>query len=350
MVGPVVVATGGRANMPAPTVEPIVRYLRSAAASGSEVTVVDTGGAPQTHGSVSFRATAANEVAANEQVKAAAQQLSSGIAATVASAEGAAPLEAIDVAARHIHSASDAGTIVLMDSGLQTQGILDYTQKGMLGAEPTELVDGVQRSGQLPDLTGVRVFVIGLGDTAAPQEPLDTASRRALVEQWTALLSAAGASCVGVDPQPLTGASPTVVPMVPTVSVPDVAPLVLSAKVVLTADTVAFMSDTAQLRDPELAKRKLASVAAALVESGQSVLLTGTTATDGTETGRLRLSRLRAEAVKVTLMELGVPADRSSTEGVGIHHPEHVDDLDAEGRLIPARAARNRTVILTVEP
>ena len=49
-------------------------------------------------------------------------------------------------------------------------------------------------------------------------------------------------------------------------------------------------------------------------------------------------------------MELGVPADRISTEGVGIHHPEHVDDLDAEGRLIPARAARNRTVILTVEP
>ena len=45
-------------------------------------------------------------------------------------------------------------------------------------------------SGQLPDLSGVRVFVVGLGDTAAPQVSLDTASRTALVDQWTALLSA----------------------------------------------------------------------------------------------------------------------------------------------------------------
>lgn len=349
VAGPVVVAAGGRANMPAPSVQPLARYLESAAKAGSEVTVVDTGGTPQTHGSVSFQATAANEVAAQEQRRAAAQQLSSGLATTVAASEGAAPLEALDIAARHIHSASDAGTIVLMDSGLQTQGILDYTQKGMLRAEPTDLVDGVQQSGQLPDLSGVRVFVLGLGDTAAPQEPLDTASRGVLVEHWSALLSAAGAACVGVDQQPLTGASPAVAPAVPTVSVPDVAPLVPSTKVVLTADSVAFVSDSAQLRDPELAKKKLGSIAAGLVTSGQSVLLTGTTATDGTEAGRLELSRLRAETVKATLVDLGVPAERIATKGVGTHHPEHVDDIGADGRLIPAKAARNRTVILEVK-
>jgi OOP family OmpA-OmpF porin len=350
VVGPVVVAAGGRANMPAPSVQPLTRYLQSAATAGSAVTVVDTGGTPQTHGSVSFQATAANDVAAQEQRKAAAQRLSSGLEATVAASEGAAPLEALDVAARHIHSASDVGTIVLVDSGLQTQGILDYTQEGMLRAEPTDLVDGVQQSGQLPELSGVRVFVIGLGDTAAPQESLDTASRGVLVEQWSALLSAAGAACVGVDPQPLTGASPAVAPAVPTVSVPDIAPLVPATKVVLTADSVAFVSDSAQLRDPELAKNTLGSIAEALVASGQSVMLTGTTATDGTEAGRLELSRLRAETVKTTLVDLGVPAARITTRGVGTNHPEHVDDIDADGRLIPAKAARNRTVILEVQP
>lgn len=240
------------------------------------------------------------------------------------------------------------GTIVLVDSGLQTMGILDYTQRGMLRADPSDLVDGLRGSGQLPDLSGLRVFVVGLGDTAAPQEALDPASRTALVEQWTALLTAAGADCVGVDPLPLTGAAPAVAPTVPTVPVPDVAPLEPSNTVVLTADSVAFVSDSAQLRDPEFARKKLASIAADLVDSGSGVRLTGTTATDGTEAGRLELSRLRAEAVKATLVELGVPAERITTRGVGTHHPGHVDDLDSDGRLIPPKAAQNRTVILTV--
>ena len=348
VVGPVVVAAGGRSNMPAPGVQPISRYLRSAANAGAEVTVVDTGGSPKPHTSVSFTATAANDVAAKEQVKAAADQLRSGLETTVAESEGAAPLAALDVSARHIHSGSPMGTIVLVDSGLQTMGILDYTQRGMLRADPSDLVDGLRGSGQLPDLSGLRVFVVGLGDTAAPQEALDPASRTALVEQWTALLTAAGADCVGVDPLPLTGAEPAVAPTVPTVPVPDVAPLEPSNTVVLTADSVAFVSDSAQLRDPEFARKKLASIAADLVDSGSGVRLTGTTATDGTEAGRLELSRLRAEAVKATLVELGVPAERITTRGVGTHHPGHVDDLDSDGRLIPPKAAQNRTVILTV--
>jgi outer membrane protein OmpA-like peptidoglycan-associated protein len=334
--------------MPAPSVEPVARYLEVAAASGGEVTVVDTGGAPSIHGSVSFQVTAANDVAAKEQVQVAARQLASGLAATLAETGGAAPLAALDLSARHIHATSAAGTVVLMDSGLQTQGILDYTQEGMLAAEPSELVDGVRRAGQLPDLSGIRVFVLGLGDVASPQEPLDTAARGILVEQWTKLLEAAGAACVGVDPQPLAGVSPVGVPDVPTVEIADVAPLEPAVKVVLTADSVAFVSDSAVLRDPEFAKRKLASIATALTTSGRSVRLTGTTATDGTEAGRLELSRLRAETVKATLVELGVPAQRISTRGVGTDHPEHVDDVDAHGRLIPAKAARNRTVILTV--
>ena len=41
VVGPVVVAAGGRSNMPAPGVQPISRYLRSAANAGAEVTVVE---------------------------------------------------------------------------------------------------------------------------------------------------------------------------------------------------------------------------------------------------------------------------------------------------------------------
>ncbi len=349
VVGPVVVAAGGRSNMPAPSAEASARYLKEAARAGSEVFVVDTGGEPVVLGSVSFTSAAANSVAAQEQMKVAAQRLTTGIEAARAQTPGADPLAALSLASRQIRATSQVGTIVLVDSGLQTSGVLDFTRKAMLRADPEDLVIGLRESGQMPDLSGLRVFFVGLADVAAPQEPLDLASRNMLIEQWTAIAAAAGSSCVGVDQAPLSGPGPVGAPMVPRVAVPKVQPLVPASKVVLDSDTVAFHSDSAQLRDPAFAKQQLAVIAGALDDSGQSVLLTGTTATDGTQAGRLELSRQRAEAVKALLVELGVPSARIATRGVGTDHPEHVDDLDASGRLIPDKAARNRTVILTVK-
>ena len=52
------------------------------------------------------------------------------------------------------------------------------------------------------------VVLTGLGATAAPQEPLDTASKSRLVEQWTEIANASGATCVAVDEEPLTGNDP----------------------------------------------------------------------------------------------------------------------------------------------
>jgi hypothetical protein len=50
------------------------------------------------------------------------------------------------------------------------------------------------------------------------------------------------------------------------------------------------------------------------------------------------------ESVKSMRVEVGVLADRITTED----HPERAEDLDGRGHPIPAKAARNRTVILTV--
>ena len=335
--------------MPAPSVAALGRYLEPAARADGEVSVIDSGADPVVLGSVDFTATAENAVAAESEMETAARRLAAGLEGVRASTPGANPLQALDLAARQIHGSAPEGTVVLADSGLQTEGVLDFTQSGMLRAEPQDLVAGLSEAGQLPDLSGIRVFLIGIGDTSAPQDPLDTASRRQLAEQWTAIVEAAGASCVGVDERPVTGPAPDGAPAVDVVRIPKVTALAPADSLVLDGESVAFVSDSPQLRDPGFAKDQLAEVARYLQESGESILLTGTTATDGTPAGRRQLSLQRAQTVKALLVDLGVPAAHISTRGVGTDHPEHIKDLDARGRLIPAKAARNRTVILTVE-
>ncbi len=345
VIGPMAVVAGGRSNMPAPSVAALGRYLEPVARAGEEVSVVDSGADPGVLGGVDFTATAQNPVAAEREIGMAADRLRTGIEGVRATAPGADPLRALDLAARQIHGSSTEGTVVMADSGLQTEGVLDFTRRGMLRAEPKDLVSGLAEAGQLPDLSGIRVFLVGIGDTSAPQEPLDTASRRQLAEQWVAIVEAAGASCVGVDERPVTGPPPVGAPAVAVVRVPEVTALMPAESVVLDGESVAFVSDSAQLRDAEFAKAQLADVARYLQESGESVLLTGTTATDGTPSGRRALSLQRAQTVKAVLVELGVPAEHIRTRGVGTDHPEHIQDLDAQGRLIPAKAARNRTVL-----
>lgn len=129
----------------------------------------------------------------------------------------------------------------------------------------------------------------------------------------------------------------------------DDQPIAPAPKVVLDGATLPFNDDTAVLTSPDEAKAKLSLIAASVRNSDQKIKLTGTTATDGTEAGRARLSLARAESVKRLLIDLGVPAARITTEGVGINNPGHVVDRDENNRLIPDKAAANRTVILTID-
>jgi outer membrane protein OmpA-like peptidoglycan-associated protein len=120
--------------------------------------------------------------------------------------------------------------------------------------------------------------------------------------------------------------------------------------VALREDTVGFEDNSAELRDESSARSTLKQLATDIKTGNHRILLVGTTATAGTAAGRLELSLSRAEAVKRLLVQLGVPAKHIATKGVGTRHPEHVDDLDAKGNLVPALAVRNRAVFVTVQP
>lgn len=349
--GAVGFVVGGRANSPGiggPSTPPVlVASTQAAVANQASTLLVDTGGSP--HVSVVPLALTANNDAAREQEQAAkVVELQDAILATTATAEEADPLEALNLAADHLRSNGGTGTIVLVDSGLQTTGALDYTKPGMLSATPGDVAASLKASGHLPDLRGVTVLLVGIGSTAAPQEALDTATRHNVQEQWRAIAQAAGATCTSVDTTPTTNPAAAGLPTVTPVVVPPV-----QAAIPTPDDpselALQFQSNSAQFVDPAGAEQSLAPLGTWLAQSGTQVLLTGTTASDGTEEGRAQLSLMRAEAVGAALVRLGAHAEQITTEGVGTDHPSHVDDLGPDGELLPGPAARNRLVIVSVQ-
>ena len=66
----------------------------------------------------------------------------------------------------------------------------------------------------------------------------------------------------------------------------------------------------------------------------------------GDKNGQDGLSQQRAKAVLDLLVELDVPTDRMTAEGLGSNFPGYVQDHDADGNLIPEAAAANRKVII----
>jgi len=344
-------AASARANDPGTEATPsVAAVLKHAVDKQEYVAIFDTDGSPSKVDDLRLTSRAANPKARAEEISTQMTLLTNGILKSQANAPEADPLGALDAAARSVHAQGPHGTVVLVDSGLQTAGALRYQSERLLLASGHDLVAYLRSTGELPDLRGLTVVLSGLGDTGRPQKRLDIATRNRLVEQWSAIAKAGGATCVDVDSQPLTEPTAADLPHVTTVAVPKPArpKLDLSRPVALREDSVGFEDNSAELRDAALARRDLEAIAEQIIRGRHHVSLIGTTATAGTEQGRHTLSLKRARTVKRLLVSLGVPAGHISTRGVGIHYPAHVRDLDSHGNLVPEAAVRNRAVFVAV--
>ncbi len=352
--GPVAFAVGGRANTPAVSGTPVLSAVAQAAsANEARVTLLDTGGHPAALGTFDLELVGKNRPARKKEVKRNASMLAASLGQVAATSPEANPLEALNRAADSVRSAlgdTQGGAIVLVDSGLQTTGALDYTQEGMLAADPQDIAKVLSGGGQLPDLSGMTVYLVGIGQTVAPQESLDAGARRNVQAQWRAIVEGAGATCVDFDNTPRSAAQAAGLPAVTAIPLPKLTTRIPTPeKPVFLRDEVRFKSNSAEYDDPQRAAEALTPIADWMKQSGSSVTLTGTTATDGTKEGRKRLSIERAEAVKASLVSLGAEASRITTKGVGTNHPSHVDDLGPNGKLDPGRAAQNRLVVVSVD-
>ncbi|UOZ11333.1 OmpA family protein [Amycolatopsis sp. WQ 127309] len=353
--GPLAVAAGGRAGSPQPILpEQVGRIVQAAVATvpdhteGPKVSVVSVDGRPEATATATFYSDANNTPNLDNDRAGFVRKFATAVSSVRAKVAEADVLGALAVAARA--TGDGAGTVVLVDSGLQTVAPLDFRQPGLLDADPGEVAGALGDA--VPDLRHKTVLLAGIGDTAAPQEPLDTARHSQLTELYKAIAKAGKADCVAVLPEPHNGVAPTGVPPVGAVPVPlpDNLDLDQSAKLVLPDDgKVGFQPDRAEFRDAAAAGEVIAPVARWLAaRSSRGVRLTGTTARTGDREGQTALADARANAVAGLLVERGARREQVATVGVGSYFDGYVPDHNPDGSLIPAAAARNRTVIVEV--
>jgi outer membrane protein OmpA-like peptidoglycan-associated protein len=348
---------GAHANSPAVDLVPEVLALaKSAVDDGEDVSVVVNAGRPEVLPPPAFAHDAVNSDAKRQEIQDNVAALWDVVRAAKAGTPESNLLGAIDTAARTLAPAAHDKTLVVVDNGLSTTAPLVFQDDGLLQAAPGDVADFLASSHALPELTGVTVMLSGIGDTAAPQAALSAAQRHNLVAIWTAVLERAGGTVQTLG-QPLTGPAPAGLPAVTPVPVPAPASFAAAihdatadkpAQVELDDRTVAFQPDRADYRDPPAVPRVLAPLAEQIVARHLTVSLTGTTASAGTAAGRGRLSLQRANAVRGTLIQLGVDPKAITATGVGSDWPGFVKDTDRQGRLMPGPAARNRKVIVRI--
>ncbi|KAA2261285.1 OmpA family protein [Solihabitans fulvus] len=344
---PLALAIGARANVPKANIPTVVQSLMTDVARAHQpVRLIRLDGAPEAVFNVDAPPFAGNDAADRKVTDEYLSKIGKAFADQIrAKAPQADVLGALTLAGR---AAGSGGTVVLVDSGLQTTAPLRFGEDGLLTAEPSDVVKYLKEQKLIPDLARETVVLIGFGDTAPPQPALNTRLHNNVVAIWRAIAEAGGACVAEIPSVPATQAV-VQSPEVAVVTTPTVAPPHACGSVDLgEANSVSFNPDTAEFRDREAAKQSLTALAGELNDPHKRVELVGSTASDGPIDGRTSKSLERAEAVKSVLIDLGVPADRVTTRGVGSAGADHIPDLDANNVLLPGPAARNRKVTANV--
>ncbi len=352
---PVVFAVSGRQNSPAPAVTSRMQAaLQRAVAQNSAIGLVDVDGTPRLVAAGSAQSQGMNPGAAQAYDVKFASMLDGEIQGVRAATPHADVLDALDVAGSAIRAAcSHGGTIFLEDSGLQDVKALDFTVSGQLEALPSAVVSFLSGEGEIPDLGGIVVVLVGIGYTAPPQQPLAIGQRSHLRAIWSAIIKAGGGR-VEADTSPRGNPAPRGVPMVNLITVPPLAvwPAGDGASVTL-PDTgpVGFQPNTAKFRDPSTARVALGGIARYLLDNPTArIELTGTTARWGGDAWDKTLSARRANAVRSALISLGISPGQVTARGVGWRSPCYEADGGPKVPMLERQAQHNRSVIVTVLP
>jgi OmpA-OmpF porin, OOP family len=206
------VAVGDRANSPKPElpteVGPELDKIMDDTARGVPdrgVTLVRVDGRPTIGCVMTFSSNAKNPIAARHDRAQFVATVQARVAELAAVEKGADPLTALSRAAA---AAGQGGTVVLVDSGLQTVAPLDFSAAKLLDADTDHLVAQLAKAGELPDLHGRRVVLAGIGYTAPPQASLSENQRAHLIELWQKIVTAAGGRPVVVTAPNTTPSDP----------------------------------------------------------------------------------------------------------------------------------------------
>lgn len=353
--GPLAVAMSRRANnpgdIPAQVSQIVHRFITDipAMVTGPTLSLINVDGRSDVYRTGQFYSDSRNEYGLQNDHRKFLAGFNSAVAdmrATEPDVDILAALEEAGAAAGR----PGPGTVVLVDSGLSTSGALDFSQPNVLDAPTDELITFLRNGHQLPDLRGLTVIFIGIGEVAPPQQKLGTRKAH-LVELWTKVAEAAGAVCVASVDTPRSD-SPINGEVKPVKLVPISPPPVYTSNgltVLPDAGEVGFNPGEAVFRDPAAARTVLRPIADHLkADRSYRLLLTGTTARWGSRESQIDLAMRRAEAVKQLLITLGASSDQIETRGMGSYFPQYVPDNGPGDVLLPGPAQANRTV--RIEP
>lgn len=262
-------------------------------------------------------------------------------------------LAAINLAVRWLADQEGEKQLYIWDSGLSTTGELNF-RDGWLQQDSKAALAYLQENQALPNLNGIDVTWIGLGDVGGEQEPLSAKDRNTLQEIWNCILTGAYAEKVDFAQTPPSGMAedyndlPHVTPIdVETAPPPTTEPPAPTSPVIERI-RISFKLESATFKDEDETRQALASTVELLQNYPQcSIVLVGITATDeeSEDSGR-GLSRDRAEAVQNLLLELGVAESQiAGVRGLGHDNNYHVPDV-VNSDLIENLAEQNRVVLV----
>lgn len=280
--------------------------------------------------------------------------------------------------------------IYIIDTGISTSGDINFVDMDFLYGKPDakdiiERLGSYEGVGVLPDLTGIKVTFCGtadgLAEVAAPQEA-STSDKRFIKDFWTQVITACGAEQVQFDsvagwdtPNFYTEDSESRYPYVSVVtfqhepiidfselmkidpSNPDARPNLPkppTVEVKLSSEMVGFQPDGADYLNWTNAQNILRPYAEELKKfleyfPDEKIWIVGTTAAvQQGAAGSISLSLDRAETVRSTLIECGVPEKNLLTLGLGARFPWAVDEFP-DGTFETSVAQANRAVWILTE-
>lgn len=257
--------------------------------------------------------------------------------------------------------------IIVFDTGLCTAGKLNFLNynclkvmkndkilyKDDIGKKlATDLVDELEANAEIPDLSEITVTWYGLGSVDKPQLDLSHLDRENLRYIWSEILKrakAAPAKAKNVKSDyfvEMKGYETEVNEqyVTPVIWWEGVGDTDSEEEVKIEEEEIGFIANSAEYSSTERANQILGPYARNLLNYADlKILLLGTTSSYNG--GSIELSKQRAEKVKESLMELGIPEERMVTVGVG-YNQEFCENDSPNGEFVEEIGKKNRAVFM----
>lgn len=239
-------------------------------------------------------------------------------------------LEAIMEARDNVGQRSN---IIVIGSGLSDSGDVNFSKSNLLTNENSrkKALGAIQDKYGASYLAGYNIEFYGLGDTTAPQEPLSNIQKGIMRDFYRDVIKKLGGN-VTINTESQTGLSVKTTYVVGTTDTGcgDI-------KLVFDDDDLKFMGDRATFIDEASAVKSLSTIKDLWVsqkDTIEHIQIDGYIAHYQTAK---TLSQDRADAVKKTLVNLGITSEKITATGQGFGPY----DTDAQNRSVKVNISRN---------